>query len=82
MLKWRLRNASLKIHVLARSTAVDETTSVVVLASMSLVHIQANVRQENIAVTANVLYIAPHVLPIATACRKKRVVVLRMSEKT
>ena len=37
---------------------------------------------ENIAVTANVLQIAPHLPTMATACREKSAVVLRASEKT
>ena len=40
-LEQRRLNAQPQIHVLAQSIAVDETTSVVVLASMNLVRIQA-----------------------------------------
>ena len=81
-LKYWLRNAHIQIHVLAHSISVNETTSVVVIASMSLAGIQAIARQVSIVVTANVLQIAPYVPTIATACHGKRVVVLRALEKT
>ena len=45
----------IQIHVPAHSIAVNKTTSVVVIASMSLAGIQAIARQVSIAVMANVL---------------------------